>query len=132
MANLVYELLNELLNDLKLMILGNKEILEKISNYSSQKLNFENSSQKTRKSRYKTFLVLSNFTEFLYFLQNILSRIVWANSVLVLSQSSLLQTLIFWYFGCHQSISQIFKDNVKQVICVALPNLMALCSILHI
>ena len=32
MANLVYELLNELLNDLKLMILGNKEILEKISN----------------------------------------------------------------------------------------------------
>ena len=132
MANSVYELLNEFLNDLKLMILGNKEILEKISNYSSQKLNFENSSQKTRKSRYKTFLVLSNFTEFLYFLQNILSRIVWANSVLVLSQSSLLQTLIFWHFGYHQSISQIFKDNVKQLICVALPNLMALCSILLI
>ena len=35
-----------------------------------------NSSQKTRKSRYQTFLVLSSFTGFLYFVANILSEIV--------------------------------------------------------
>ena len=68
-----------------LRILGNKEILEKsqiwiqtqLSDQSPfQKLNFGNSSQKTRKSRYQIFLVLSSFTEFFYFVTNILSRIV--------------------------------------------------------
>ena len=43
---------------------------------SFQKLNFGNSSEKTRKSKYQTFLVLSSFTGFLYFVSNILSRIV--------------------------------------------------------
>ena len=74
--NLVYELPHELLNDLRLRILGNKEILEKsqiwVELYPSaqspfQKLNFDNSSHKTRKSRYQTFLLLSSFTGFLYF-----------------------------------------------------------------
>ena len=37
-----------------------------------QKLNFGSSSQKTCKSRYQTFLVLSNFTGFLYFVLNVL------------------------------------------------------------
>ena len=41
-----------------------------------QKLNFGNNSQNTRKSRYKTFLILSSFTEFLCFVPNILSRTV--------------------------------------------------------
>ena len=41
-----------------------------------QKLNFGNSSQKTRKSRYRTFLFLSSFTGFLYFVPNILPKIV--------------------------------------------------------
>ena len=40
------------------------------------KLNFGSGSQKTRKNRYQTFLVLSSFTGFLYFVPNILSRIV--------------------------------------------------------
>ena len=40
------------------------------------KLKFGNSSQKTHKSRCQTFLVLPNFTKFLYFIQNIFSRIV--------------------------------------------------------
>ena len=62
-------------NDVRLRILDNKEILEKskiwVETLSSaqspfQKLNFGNSSQKTRKSRYQTFLVLSSYTGFLY------------------------------------------------------------------
>ena len=43
---------------------------------SFQKLNVDNSCQKTRKIRYYTFEVLSNFTVFIYFVLNILSRIV--------------------------------------------------------
>ena len=41
-----------------------------------EKLNFGNSNQKTGKGRYQTFLVLSNFTEFVYFVSNILSGIL--------------------------------------------------------
>ena len=76
---------NELLNDLRLRILEYKEISGKsqvwVETYSStqspfQKLNLGNSSRKTRKSRYQTFLDLSSFTGFLYFVPNILSRIV--------------------------------------------------------
>ena len=37
-----------------------------------QKLNFDNSSQKVRKSRYLSFLTLSNITEFLHIVPNIL------------------------------------------------------------
>ena len=40
-----------------------------------QKLNYGNSIKK-RKSKYQTFLFLSSFTGFLYFVPNILSRIV--------------------------------------------------------
>ena len=43
---------------------------------SFQKLNVDNSCQKTRKIRYYIFEVLSNFTVFLYFVPNILARIV--------------------------------------------------------
>ena len=56
-------------NDLRLRILGNKEILRKYQIWVEplfQKLNFGNSSQKTRKSRYQTFLNLSSFTGFLW------------------------------------------------------------------
>ena len=45
---------------------------------SLPELNFGSSSQKTSKSRYQTFLVLSSFTGFLYFVPNILPRIVGA------------------------------------------------------
>ena len=84
-ANLVYELPHELPNDLRLRILGNKKMLVKSQIWVEtqpstqspfQKLNFGSSSQKTRKSRYQTFLVLSSFTGFLYFVPNILARIV--------------------------------------------------------
>ena len=84
-ANLVYELPHELPNDLRLKTLGNKEILRKSQIWVQtqpsaqspfQKLNFGNSSPKTRKSRYQTFLVLSSFTGFLCFVPNILSEIV--------------------------------------------------------
>ena len=40
------------------------------------KLKFDNSSQKTGKIRQQTFEVLPNFTVFLYFVPNILPRIV--------------------------------------------------------
>ena len=64
-GNLVHALAYELLKDLR---------------PSSQslflKLNFGNSSKKRRNKRYQTFLDLSNFTEFLYFVPNVLSRIV--------------------------------------------------------
>ena len=61
---------------------------------SLQKLNFDNSSQKTLKIRYKTFAVRSNFTGYLYLVQNILPQIVWANNFLVFTCPSLLQTCI--------------------------------------
>ena len=53
-----------------------------------QKLHFGNSSQKARKIRYQKFLVLSNFTLFLYFVPNVLSSIVRANKNLVLTRPS--------------------------------------------
>ena len=75
-TNLAYKLPHEFPNDLRFRILGNKEILEKsqiqVETQPSvqspcHKLNFDNSSQKTRKSRYQTFLFLSSFTGFIYF-----------------------------------------------------------------
>ena len=87
-ANLVYELPKELPNDLSLN-LGHKEILgksqiwvetEPSAHSSFQKLNFGSSSQKTLKTRYQTFLVLSSFTGFLYFVPNTSPRIVGADT----------------------------------------------------
>ena len=84
-AIMVYGLTQELPNNLRLSILQNKEILKKSqvwektqpsAQHSFQKLNFGNSTQKTRKSRYQTFFILSSFTGFLYFVPNILSQIV--------------------------------------------------------
>ena len=46
------------------------------SQSSFQKLNVGNSCQKTRKIRYYIFEALSNFTVFLYFVPNILVRIL--------------------------------------------------------
>ena len=43
---------------------------------SFQKLNVDNSCQKTRGIRYYIFEVLSNFTVFLYFVPNNLARII--------------------------------------------------------
>ena len=83
--NLAHELPHELPNDLSLRILENQEILEKCQMWvqtqpnvqsSFQKLNVENSCQKTHKTRYYIFEVLPNFIVSLYFVPNILSRIV--------------------------------------------------------
>ena len=134
---MVYELPQELPNDLRLGILGNKEILGKSQIWGEtkpsarpplQKLSFGNSSQKTRKSRYQPLVALSSFTGFLYFVPNTLFMIVWANKILVLTRPGLLKTLSFWDFFHHQSISPIFRKNIKQVSCVTLPNLMVLCK----
>ena len=128
---------HELPNDVRLRILGNKAILGKSQIWvetwpsaqsSFQKLNFGNSSQKTRESKYQNFLVISSFIGFFYFVPNILPRIVWGNKILVLARPRLLQTLFFWRFLYHQSSSSIFKENIKQVSCVTLPNLMVLCK----
>ena len=91
-ANLVYELPHELPNDLRLRILGNKEILGKsriwvetlpTAQSPLQKLNSGSSSQKIRKSRYLTLLALSSFTGFLYSVPNISSRIVEAGNICI-------------------------------------------------
>ena len=58
---------------------------------------------------------LFQFTEFFSFVSNILATIAWANKVLVLTGPSLLQTLVYWYFVCYQSISPILKENIKHV-----------------
>ena len=80
-----YELPDHVPNDLRLRILGNKKMLGKshiwVQTLPSaqspfQKLNIGNSSQKTRKSRYQTFLTLCNFTGILRFVPSVLSRIV--------------------------------------------------------
>ena len=93
-----------------------------------QKLHFDSNSQKTRKSRYQTFLVLSSFTGFLYFVPNILPSIVSANKFLVLIRPTLLQNLIFWHFVCCQSISPNFKQSVRQVSHVKISSLTVLCK----
>ena len=72
---------------------------------SFQKLNFSNSSKKTRGSRYHTFLVLYTFTGFLYFLPNTLSRIVgwfflyWGLEILTGRTSSKSAGLLYSLFG---------------------------------
>ena len=118
-------------------ILGNKEILGKsqiwaVTQPSAQspfhKLNFGSSSKKTRKSRYQTFVVLFSFTGFLYFVPNVLLRMISPNKVLVLTWPSLLQTLIFRHFLYYKSISPIFKENIKQVSCVKIPNFTVFCK----
>ena len=79
-AKVVYDLPHELPKELRLRILGNKEMLGKSQIWVQspfQKLIFGNSSQKTCKCRYQTFLVMSSFTGFLYFVpNNMLSEIV--------------------------------------------------------
>ena len=45
-----------------------------------------------------------------------------------LSSAQSSSTLIFWHFVYYQSISPIFKENVKQVSCVKIPNLTVLCK----
>ena len=105
MANLLYEWPHELPNDLRLRILGNKKILGKSkilvetqpsAQSSFQKLNFGNSSEKTRKNRYQTFLVLSSFTRFLYFAPNILSRIFLSNQSFGLNSAQSPSSLNFF------------------------------------
>ena len=135
MISRIVTLVYELPHELRLRILGNKEILGKCQIWVQtsaqspfQKLNFGNSIQKTLKSRYQTFLVLSSFTGFLYFVPNFLSTIVWANKILVLIRHSPLQISIFWHYINHQSIYSTFKVNIKQVSCVKLTILMVLCE----
>ena len=114
-ANLVYELPHKLPNDLRLRILRNKETLRKsqiwMETSSFQKSNFGNGNQKTRKSRYKTFLVLFSFTGFLYFVPNILPRIVgftWFCNLLEISRPNVL-----WKLHCTKMLS-ISSVNVTK------------------
>lgn len=47
---------------------------------TSCKLNFDNIIQKVNNSRHESFQVLPSFLRFLYFIPNILSVVVWANT----------------------------------------------------
>ena len=118
-ANLVYELPHKLSNDLRLRILGNKKILRKsqiwvemqpCAQSSFQKLNFGNSSEKTHKNRYQTCLVLSSFTEFLYFVPNILPRIVAAARGYTVEP--VLKTTSIKRPPLHNNHSQVHPSNI--------------------
>ena len=67
---------NKKAKDTKKCFIKSELKLEYYNLISFQKLNFGNNSQKTRKSRYQIFLDLSSFTGFIYFVPNILPRIV--------------------------------------------------------
>ena len=131
--NLVHELPHDLPDVLRRRMLGNKEIIGKSQIWmqtkasaksTRQKLNSANSSQTARRSRCQTPLALSNPTGSLYPPPNTPSRIAWANKALALTRLSLLQTnFLTFYISKH---SPIFKENIKQVSCVKLPNLMVL------
>ena len=96
-ANLVYELAHQLLNDLRLSMLGNKETFGKSEIWMEtqdsalsvlHKLNFSTTNQKRCKSTYQTFLVLCSFSGFANFVSNFLTRI-------------LNQINIFWRYPNH-------------------------------
>ena len=57
------------------------------------------------------------------FFSSVLPGIVWANKYFALTQPTLFQTFIFWHFLYYQSISPTFKENIKQVSRVKIPNL---------
>ena len=83
LTSIITNLLYELPSKLRLRILGKQEIeksqilvkTEPSAQSPSQNLNFGNSNQKYLQI-YQSFVVLSNFTEFLYFVLNILYKIV--------------------------------------------------------
>ena len=73
---MVEELLHELLNDLRVRILGNQEILEKsqIGDMSGDiiflpKIKFYSSNQKITKSRYQSFLICIILMDFVTLFQ---------------------------------------------------------------
>ena len=119
-ANLVYELLHELPNNLRLRILENREILGKspiwVETWPSaqspfQKLNFGSSSHKTRKSRYQTLLALSSFTGFHYFLPNILFRIVGLDVIYKCFESfikNILKVTFFNFMISYRAMNSLF------------------------
>ena len=83
--NLVYMLPRELQHSLGLRILENSETLEKSQLYVEtkasvhflfKKSDFGNSNQKSSKNGYQTFIFPCNIAGFMYFVPNILSRIV--------------------------------------------------------
>ena len=99
--------INKLLNELRLRISGNLEILEKsqifIDLYSSaqslfQKEHFANTSKKLLKNRHWTFPVVNYFIWKLEFISNILCTSVTGNSFLLLNQSRSLQSWFVWQF----------------------------------
>ena len=129
---------HELLNVLRLRILGKRKILGKSQIWVEtfvqspfQKLNFGNSSQKKKKKKdakvdIKLFLpcpVLLNFSILLQiFSQDCLSR-----QSYVLTRPGFLQTF-FFTFCIYQSNYSTFKENIKQANNATFPNLMVFCK----
>ena len=85
---------------------------------SFQKLNVDNSCQKTRKIRYYIFEVLPNFIVSLYFVPNILSRIVWANKFFSRNLAQSPSHLNFWKISVTSKHFSNHDKNIKQVSCV--------------
>ena len=127
LTNLVHEMPHELLNDIRLRILGNQGIFEKFqmrvkskpsAKSSIPKLNVDKSCQKTRKIRYYSFEVLPNFTVLIYFTvqyfgQDCLRKQISGRN---LGQSHLHQN--FWLFhgtSKHLSNHDVNKNEVSSV-----------------
>ena len=84
---------------------------------SFKKLNINNGSQKKtlfNTFRYYTFQVLSNFTVFLYFVQNILPRIVKQSFGCNLAQSP--SNLNFWTFSVTLKHFSVHDKNINIVL----------------
>ena len=120
---------------LRLRIQGNKEIFGKSQIlgrnnplFSLPEIKLWQQQSKNTQKQISNFSFLPSFTGFLYFVTNILLRIVSANKALILTPSSPHQTSSFRNFVYHQSIFSVIKENVKQVSYIALPNLMVSCE----
>ena len=92
--------------------------MEPSAQSSFQKLNVDNSCQKTRKIRYYIFEVLSNFTIFLYFVPNILDRIVRGNKFFASNLARSPSHLNLWIFSLSSKDFSFHDVNMKQVDCV--------------
>ena len=94
-TNLEYELPNELPNDLILRMLENQKIYGKthicVNSWPSAESPLRNSdlnSKNLRRSRYQSFLVMRNFTGFLYLVPNISFRVPVFQNVTILCKIS--------------------------------------------
>ena len=136
MANVINELPHLLPNYLRLRILGNKECLKfgwrhcPVPSPHSRNLTLAIAIKIQAKVDIKLFLSCPVLLDFSFLFQILCTGLseqtkFWS---LLNPVSFKKNFFFFWHFAYHQRISQIFNENIKQVSCAALPNLMVLCK----